>query len=108
MAKPNVIFIGGKGTVLALDRATGQELWRTELKGMDFVNLVLDGENLYATAHGEIFCLDPVSGQLRWHNPLKGLGYGLIAIAASGVSSVLPMAESRRRQQAATTAASYS
>lgn len=107
MAKPNLVYLGIKGTVVALDRATGAEIWRAELKGADFVNLVIDGENLYASARGEIFCLDALSGETRWHNPLKGLGYGLIAIATPSGSAVLP-AESRRRQQAAATAAAAS
>ena len=96
-----VVFIGIKGTVLALDRATGRELWRTDLKGSDFVNTVLDGGDLFATTHGEIFCLDPVTGRIRWNNPLKGLGWGLVTIAAPEASSVAAMAEYRRQQEAA-------
>ena len=38
-----MVFIGIKGTVLALDRATGQEVWRSKLKGASFVNVILDG-----------------------------------------------------------------
>ena len=34
------IYIGLKGAVLALDRDSGQIVWRTELKGRDFVNVV--------------------------------------------------------------------
>ena len=74
-------FIGVKGTVLALDRASGQEIWRTELKGSGFVGLAVDGDVLLATTWGEVFCLDAASGRLRWNNPLKGLGWGLVTIA---------------------------
>lgn len=101
----NVIFLGIKGEVTALDRATGAELWQTFLKGSDFVNLVLDGDNLYATTKGEIFCLDPATGALRWHNPLKGRGYGLVTIATASSGQTVPMAEKRRRDQAAAGAA---
>ena len=38
-----IVFVGVKGKAIALDRASGQEVWRTELKGGAFVNLVLDG-----------------------------------------------------------------
>jgi outer membrane protein assembly factor BamB len=84
-----MVFIGIKGTVLSLDRATGEEIWRTKLKG-DFVNLVLQDGSLYATASGELFCLDPASGEIRWHNQLKGLGMGIVSIAtADGQQAVL-------------------
>ena len=99
-----LVFIGIKGTALALDRATGRELWRTDLKGSDFVNMVLDGGDLFATTHGEIFCLDPVTGRIRWNNPLKGLGWGLVTIAAPEASSVAAMAAYRRQQEAAAAA----
>src|ERR1035438_9098367 len=36
-----LIFIGIKGSVVALNRATGQQVWATHLKGSDFVNVVL-------------------------------------------------------------------
>ena len=45
-----LIYLGIKGSVLALDRRTGSEVWRTPLKGADFVNVVLDGDALFATA----------------------------------------------------------
>ena len=93
----SMIFIGVKGTVLALDRATGEELWRTELKGGDFVNLLLDDGDLLASARGEVFCLDPVTGEIRWNNPLRGLGWGLVAFVGS---PILAVAEERRRRQA--------
>jgi outer membrane protein assembly factor BamB len=101
MAKQNVIFVGIKGTVMALNRATGETLWMTELKGSDFVNLVIDDDNLYATTKGEIFCLDPSNGALRWHNGLSGLGWGLVTIATANGGQVISMAEKRRRDQAA-------
>lgn len=82
-AKPGVIFAGGGGSVAALDRGTGQEIWRTKLKGSNFVNVVVDGDRLYATAAGEIFALDAATGSVLWHNPLRGMGVGPIAIGAS-------------------------
>jgi PQQ enzyme-like repeat protein len=30
------VFVGIKGSVLAIDRATGQTLWQADLKGSDF------------------------------------------------------------------------
>jgi hypothetical protein len=48
MAQSSLIFIGMAGTVVALDRATGTEVWRSELKGNDFVNVALQDGDLYA------------------------------------------------------------
>jgi PQQ-like domain len=74
-----------KDTVLALDRTTGQELWRTPLMGMSFVNVTLAGEQVLATTRGEIYCLD-MAGTILWHNRLKGLGHGLVTIATEAGS----------------------
>jgi outer membrane protein assembly factor BamB len=101
----DVVFIGIKGTVLALDRRTGGNLWTTHLKGGDFVNLVLDGRDLLATTKGEVFCVDPSSGQIKWNNPLRGLGWGLATIATADSSSTAAMAEHRRREQSSDAAA---
>lgn len=106
MQKPALAFIGISGTVLAIDRGTGQEVWRSELKGSDFVNVAIDDGQLYATTKGELFCLDPATGAIRWRNELKGLGRGLVTIASSGGSGVAVMSEKQRRDQAAAAAAS--
>ncbi len=102
----NIIYLGIKGSVVALNRATGEEIWREELKGSDFVNVVLDGNQLYATTQGEIFCLDISTGELLWQNNLPGMGWGLISIATPGGSQVLSAQEKRMRDAAAATAAS--
>lgn len=88
----SVMYLGIRGTVVAIDRRTGAEIWRTPLKGCDFVNVALDGDSLFATARGEIYCLDPLTGRVRWNNPLKGLGWGLITIAGTDIT---PLAQQR-------------
>ncbi|MBS1787530.1 MAG: PQQ-binding-like beta-propeller repeat protein [Acidobacteria bacterium] len=100
----NAIYLGIKGAVIALNRTTGEELWRMPLKGGDFVNVVLDGNQLYATTKGEIFCLDAATGEPRWHNKLSGMGLGLISIATPSGSQVLTAQEKRQRDQAAASA----
>jgi hypothetical protein len=92
----SVMYLGIRGTVVALDRRTGAELWRTPLKGGDFVNLAIDGDSLFATARGEIYCLDPITGRVRWNNPLKGLGWGLVTIAGTDIT---PMAQQTANNQ---------
>lgn len=101
----NTIYLGINGTVIALDRSTGIEVWRTTLKGSDFVNVVLDGELIYATTKGEIFCLKALTGEPVWHNTLSGMGRGLICIAPASGNQVLSAQEKRRRDQEAASAA---
>ena len=103
------VFIGIKGSVVALNRATGQQVWATRLKGSDFVNVVLQDGAVLASCYGEIFCLDPLTGIPMWHNPLKGYGVGLATIATdySPASDTAPvLAEKRRRDQQAAASAS--
>ena len=105
MAQTGLIYIGIAGTVVALDRGTGVEVWRSELKG-DFVNVAVQDGDLYATAKGELFCLDPATGKIRWQNPLKGLGRGLITIATPGSQQAVIMREKKQRDEAAQAASS--
>jgi outer membrane protein assembly factor BamB len=100
-----VIFIGVKGTVVALDRATGAERWRTHLRGSDFVNVVLDGDVVLATTKGEIHCLDAASGGVRWVNKLAGFGFGMVSIGSASGQQSLNAAEKHRRDAAAAAAA---
>ena len=101
MAQSGTIFIGIAGTVVALDRTIGGEVWRCELKGRDFVNVTVQDGDLYASAEGELFCLDSSTGNIRWRNPLKGLGWGLITIASSYSRQSIVMQEKRQRDQSA-------
>ena len=108
MKTSDLVFIGIKGSVVALDRATGQQVWATHLKGSDFVNVVVQNGAVLASCYGEIFCVDPLTGDALWHNPLKGFGLGLATIAmehdaASGNAPLL--AEKQRRDAAASAAA---
>ena len=104
MAQTSLIVIGIGGNVVALDRSTGQERWRTDLKGSDFTNVVLQDGDLFATTRGELFCLDPATGSIRWQNPLKGLGRGLVTIATAGGQQTVLMREKRQRDEAAAAA----
>jgi len=41
MKTSDLVFVGIKGKVVALDRATGVQVWATHLKGIDLVNVVV-------------------------------------------------------------------
>src|SRR4051812_29463412 len=89
MGDGNLLFIGVKGSALALDRATGEIVWTTPLAGTDFVYVTLADGALYASARGEMFCLDPATGTIRWRNALKGYGWGIVSIATADGGQVV-------------------
>jgi outer membrane protein assembly factor BamB len=104
MKTSELVFIGIKGSVIALKRETGEQVWATSLKGIDFVNVVIEDDIVYATTSGEIYRLDPATGDGLWHNELKGFGRGLATIATSQSiksGSMAAMSEKRRRDEQA-------
>jgi outer membrane protein assembly factor BamB len=111
MKTSDLVFIGIRGSVVALNRVTGEQGWSTHLKGSDFVNVVLEKGVLLASCYGEIFCLDPLTGKGLWHNRLKGFGTGLATIATEntlGSNSATVLAEKRRRDEEDASAAAAS
>src|SRR5512139_3800419 len=108
MKTSDLVFVGIKGSVVALNRATGEQVWATHLKGADFVNVFVQDGTVLASCYGEVFCLDPLTGNGRWHNRLKGFGTGLATMATEcrPESDNAPvLAEKRRREQQAAAAA---
>lgn len=105
MSSPSsTIFAGIKGTVVAIDRESGEIRWRADLKGADFVNVTLQGGDLFAASKGRLYRLDPTTGNILWCNELPGLGYGIVTVA--GASQAAGPAEQQRRQAQAAAAAS--
>jgi len=78
-----LIYVGIKSSVIALEDRTGAEVWRTKLRGQDYVTVLWDGEALIAANSGEIWRLDPRNGAIIWQNELKGFGRGLVSLASS-------------------------
>ena len=101
--RSNMIVVGIKGTVLAIDRDTGETLWSTALKGSDFVNVSLEGGDVFASSKGRLYRLDASTGEIRWCNELPGLGWGIVTMAGAGQTAAV--AEKQRRDAAAATAA---
>lgn len=99
MAVTSFVFTGINGSVIALDEATGDQVWVRRLKGSEFVNLVLSENKLYATTIGEIFCLDPGTGKVFWQNPLKGMGRGIVCVAAPGTPVNMTAAIKRKKNR---------
>ena len=92
------VFVGLKGTVIAVDRTTGETLWSTRLKGSDFVTVSVEDGAVFAATRGSVYRLDPTTGSVQWFNNLPGLGWGIATIAGADVG---PLATERRRRDAA-------
>ena len=103
------LYVGIKSSVVALEDRTGAEVWRTQLRGSDYVTVLWDGEALVAANSGEVWRLDPQTGAVIWHAELKGFGRGLVSLASSrratSASDTDSAAAKRRRGQQASTAA---
>ena len=98
-----LLHIGIKGRVVALDGRTGQKTWETPLKGAGFVNLTMEGDVILAATRGEVWGVDPKGGQILWHNQLPGMGLGHITFASSPDKNlaVIVAAIEQQQQQAA-------
>jgi outer membrane protein assembly factor BamB len=99
----SALFVGIKGSVIAVDRGSGETLWSTHLKGSQFVTIAVEDGAIYAGTSGRLYCLDPGSGYVRWTNELPGLGYGIMCIGGGEPSALF--AEHKRRQDASHSAA---
>jgi|WetSurMetagenome_2_1015567.scaffolds.fasta_scaffold122990_1 outer membrane protein assembly factor BamB len=96
------IKIGIGGHVVSIDPATGVELWRTKLKGSDFVTVYDAGQYVYGGTSGVLFCLEASTGRMLWKNELKGLGTGLITFVSSDGAAGAAVVTKRRQAAAAT------
>ena len=109
----NILFIAGKGTVVALDRYDGRVLWRWKgsagtgfwaaLSISPFTSIVVDGDRLLVATPKCVWCLDPMTGAEVWKNEIKDFagGYPIIAASVANASSVAAAATLLAAQQAA-------
>jgi outer membrane protein assembly factor BamB len=108
----SLVYIGIKAHVIAFDRKTGVEAWRTPLpakykSAADFVNVLRDSEGLFATCAGEVFALDPRTGTVIWKDELRKLGTGLVTLATDlgATPQTAALGHARAAQQAAASTA---
>jgi outer membrane protein assembly factor BamB len=112
MANDELVYVGIKGKVVALSRATGEMRWSQDLGAGflsgSFVHVVVDGNDVFASTQGEITCLDADTGQIRWQNPLRGYGLGIASIATQNANSPANLvAQIIAQQQAAAASAAH-
>lgn len=102
----NRIYLGVGGSVVCLDKTTGEEFWRTPIRRGQLTSIMIDGDIILAHSGGHLFGLKASSGTILWENPLKGLGYGYAIMAsASATAQAATAAASQIQAQAAATAA---
>ncbi len=103
MKVEDFVFVGFHSRVAALDRQTGDIVWKWKASsGSGFVSLLLDGDRLIVAVQGYTYCLDPATGQQLWLNPMKGFGIGITSLAGStGQSSSALLAQAAARHAAA-------
>lgn len=104
----DLVFLGFKSQVVALDRYSGDVVWSWKSpKGRSgYVALLVDDDRLIVSVQGYTYCLDPLNGQLVWQNPLSGYGIGIPSLASvhgsspSGAAVAAVMADAQRRAAA--------
>ena len=89
-----LIFVGLRGYVVALDRDTGKIVWCNSKLHSGYVSMLLDGDRLIVSCDGYMYCLHPLTGEVLWHNPLSGFGTGVAHLTSiRGQSSQVVLAE---------------
>jgi outer membrane protein assembly factor BamB len=92
----DALYIGhSAGVMFALDKATGRELWRTEVEDWatadpvlvqdDSGALLIFGVGAHALQAPEdaprtVYALDPATGEVRWTLPVSGLMHNGAAV----------------------------
>ncbi|MEP0848565.1 MAG: PQQ-binding-like beta-propeller repeat protein [Phycisphaerae bacterium] len=106
------LYVGTNHFVVALDPATGEELWRTKLRGSGHghpVAILIQRDHLFVGCFGQAYCLDRRDGQILWHNNLPGTGYHAVVLAMEGAAGCGPgallVADHARREAARAAAA---
>jgi len=104
------VYVGIRGSVVALQRDNGAIAWSTALpKGRSLVPIVVQDDRLLAVSGGELSCLEAASGRLIWHNPLKGYGMGFAMLAGAqdpGAVAAIAAAQAAAAAASASAAAS--
>jgi outer membrane protein assembly factor BamB len=81
------IYMGIGNHVVCLHQATGQEIWRTQVKTSALVSILVSGDTVFASSSGHMYALSAANGAVKWENGLEGLGYGVATLAVDGTSS---------------------
>jgi outer membrane protein assembly factor BamB len=103
-----LVFVGFNSRVAALDRLTGEIVWKWKCpRGTStYVALLLDDDRLMVSVQGFTYCLNPLTGEDLWSNPMEGFGYGIPTIVSvNGNSSASAAAQEVEQEQQQSNAA---
>jgi outer membrane protein assembly factor BamB len=73
-----LLFVGFASSVAALNRESGQLVWKwacEESEG-DVAILVVDNKRMFVSADGYTYCLNPMTGEQLWYNEMEDMGTG--------------------------------
>src|SRR5262245_17618227 len=102
----DLLFVGIKGSVVALRRASGEIAWSIKLrKGASYVPILAEGGFVFALSGGEVTCLSAADGTPVWHNALAGFGRGHSLLAGAPNAGAVAAAAAIEEQQRASSAA---
>jgi outer membrane protein assembly factor BamB len=87
MTIDQLVFVGFRGYVVALDRDNGEIVWTNDKLESGYVALLVDGDRLIVSTNGYTYCLEPLTGEILWRNPLSGYGTGAPTLASVRGSS---------------------
>ncbi len=102
-----LIFLGFRSQVVALNRETGAIVWKWKSrKGSGYVTVLLDGDRIIASVMGYTYCLDAATGRELWFNALDGMGMGVVSMASvrGGMAGLILQAASEAAEQQAAAA----
>lgn len=96
----DLVFVGGGGRVVALDRYDGSVVWKWKaprgsgflaaLSPISYVSVALDGDRLIVASRRGTWCLDPVTGAEVWETldaTFNASSYPVVASGAAGANS---------------------
>ena len=87
----SILYIGIKHHVVAIEKNTGREIWRTKLEvgwpSTEFTTLASEEDRVYACANGRVFALDAFTGNILWKNELSGLGLDIACLCLKNTYS---------------------
>lgn len=82
-----LLYVAGGREVLAIDRATGQPIWRQKLSksfwsSANVAMMAVRGNELYVALDGTIHCLDRFTGATHWtcEAPKSSMGNMLLTV----------------------------
>jgi outer membrane protein assembly factor BamB len=96
MNPQNILVLGTKGSVVAMDRTTGAQLWAVHLKSAGFVSVIADQSKVFAHTSGEVYCLDLFTGTGVWNDSLRGFGFDTATLALPGTAQDIAVTEHLR------------